>query len=125
MITDQALLRELKHTLEAEKEKLEGEIRQLSQPVSFGDDVESDFQGEEADEAEEFSTRMGEAVSLKERLNDINRALIKIENETYGICENCQKDIELDLLKQNPESRHCRTCKTEMQKNVGDSREEE
>ena len=114
MLTDKSLLQELRTKLEAEKTDLEERVRRLSQPTEFGNDVESDDLSAEADEAEEFSGTMGEATALKERLNDINRALIKITDGTYGSCETCTMDIAPDLLKEDPESRHCRACKQKM-----------
>lgn len=115
MLTDNALLQELRAKLEAEKADLEERVRRLSQPTEFGNDVESDDLGTEADEAEEFSGTMGEVAALKERLNDVNRALIKITDGTYGSCEQCTMDIAPDLLKKDPESRYCRACKQKME----------
>ncbi|MBI1960901.1 MAG: hypothetical protein HYS43_01350 [Candidatus Liptonbacteria bacterium] len=111
MLTDKVLLQELRAKLETEKADLEERVRRLSQPVELGTDVESDDLSTEADEAEEFSGNMGEVAALKERLNDVNRALIKITDGTYGSCERCTMDIAPDLLKKDPESRTCRTCK--------------
>ncbi len=114
MTIDKNTLHEMREMLIATKTSLEEEVRRLSQPVDFGNDVE-DFQSEEADEAEEFSGNMGQVLALKERLNDVNRALIKIEHETYGVCEQCQKEISLDILRQDPESRLCQECKKEIE----------
>lgn len=100
----------LKEKLEKEAGELEAQINASAKNQDFGSDIEADF-SEEADEAEEFAGSLGLQDALKSRLGDIEKALDKISNGTYGKCENCGKDIPLELLKVNPESRLCKTCK--------------
>lgn len=47
---------------------------------------------------------------LCEKLKDIEYALQKINDKTYGICENCGKDIGLARLKTLPFSKYCIKC---------------
>lgn len=47
---------------------------------------------------------------LSEKLRDIEYALDKIRNKTYGKCENCGKDISLARLKALPFSKYCLKC---------------
>jgi len=65
---------------------------------------------EEADEVEEYITLLPIEHSLELRLRDINIALKKIENGSYGKCERCGKDIKLERLKVSPEARLCSKC---------------
>ena len=46
-----------------------------------------------------------------EELDEINIALKKIENKTYGICEMCDDKIELGRLKVKPHARFCVECR--------------
>lgn len=46
-----------------------------------------------------------------EELNEINIALKKIENKTYGICEMCDDKIEVQRLKAKPHARFCVECR--------------
>lgn len=48
--------------------------------------------------------------ALEERIRAINKALDKINNGTYGICENCGKLIEEPRLKIDPTIYLCREC---------------
>lgn len=47
---------------------------------------------------------------LKNRLELVNKALKKIEENKYGICENCGKEIEEIRLNIDPATSYCRTC---------------
>ncbi|MCX5817570.1 MAG: TraR/DksA family transcriptional regulator [Proteobacteria bacterium] len=48
-------------------------------------------------------------------LKDIDNALDKIVNETYGICEECDEKINEKRLEANPVARYCITCKRQME----------
>ncbi|ETW11550.1 TraR/DksA family transcriptional regulator [Roseivivax marinus] len=43
-------------------------------------------------------------------LRAIDAALVRIENGTYGICQNCGEEISPARLKALPTSALCRTC---------------
>ena len=47
-------------------------------------------------------------------LNEINEALDKISDGSYGICTNCHKKIEKDRLDVIPETTLCATCAKEI-----------
>ena len=101
---------EFKKQLEEEAGELELKIKSFKKMPEFGSDTETDF-SEEADEAEEFSEKIGETGAYKERLADIELALDKISRNEYGKCEKCGNEIEMQVLKVNPESRLCKNCK--------------
>lgn len=48
-------------------------------------------------------------------IKKINTALAKIEDGTFGICENCGEEIALARLKARPVAAHCIQCKTKME----------
>ena len=45
-------------------------------------------------------------------IKKIKKALERIENETFGICEKCGEDISLKRLKARPVTTQCIDCKT-------------
>jgi len=47
-----------------------------------------------------------------EQYKDIADAFRKLENNTYGICEECGGDISIKRLEVNPLARYCIECKT-------------
>ncbi|OPY68408.1 MAG: RNA polymerase-binding transcription factor DksA [Syntrophorhabdus sp. PtaU1.Bin050] len=48
-------------------------------------------------------------------LKEIDNSLDKIENGTYGICEECEEKISEKRLEANPVARYCITCKRMME----------
>jgi DnaK suppressor protein len=98
-----------KAALEKERAEIIAEIAKNEKPVDFGSDI--DHFDEETDEAEETSNQLAVAQDLKLRVDDIDVALEKIQEGKYGICENCGKEIEAEILDIDPESRLCKNCK--------------
>ena len=109
MLNEQ-MLQKFKEQLEKEAGELEPKVKSLGKMTDFGNDTEGDL-SEEADEAEEFSEKIGEREAYKERLADIELALDKISRNEYGKCEKCGGEISLEVLEVNPESRLCKNCK--------------
>ena len=103
-----------KERLEAERKTLEEELGQIAR---FNTDTniweatpDQDMMGEiddndAADRFEDFEERTGMVTTLQTRLNDINRALKKVDEGNYGVCEVCNKPIEADRLDANPAAR--------------------
>lgn len=102
-------LKKYKTALERERALVAAEIARDEKPVNFGDDV--DHGDEESDKSEEMGDQLAAAQDLKNRLNEIDIALGKIQNGTYGICEKCGAPIESEILAIDPESRFCKKCK--------------
>ncbi|MBC8433287.1 MAG: RNA polymerase-binding protein DksA [Desulfobacterales bacterium] len=45
-------------------------------------------------------------------IKKIKKALERIENQTFGLCEKCGDDISIKRLKARPVTAHCIGCKT-------------
>lgn len=99
---------ESKERLLSEKARLEKELKGLS-AVDFGHDVAND--DEQTSESEQLDDNQSVADEYSARLVDIDAALEKILEGTYGKCENCDKEISEKLLRIDPESRLCESCK--------------
>ena len=58
-------------------------------------------------------------LSMRERemeiIAEINEALERIENDIYGICEECEEEISEGRLKAAPETALCIDCKKEQE----------
>ena len=61
-----------------------------------------------------FKIRMAER--NRKFLKKIDKALKKIENGTYGICEECDNEISIERLKARPVATLCIECKVELEK---------
>lgn len=92
-----------------EKENLEQQIKDLEDDADFGDDT--DHLEEETDETEEIASLISIRENFKNRLEKINKALIKIQQKNFGRCESCAQEIELVVLEAVPESEFCQSCK--------------
>ena len=44
-------------------------------------------------------------------IKKIKKALVRIENQTFGICEVCEEDISIERLKARPVTTQCIDCK--------------
>lgn len=71
-------------------------------------DTSSADRNESADQLEQYEENTGILVDLEIRYNNVKRALKKIKEGTYGICEIAKHPIEKDRLKANPAARTCK-----------------
>ena len=64
-----------------------------------------------------YETKVTNILGLqKAEIYDIDYALIKIKNKTYGICEMCDEQIDIDRLKIKPHARYCIDCREHVEK---------
>lgn len=76
-------------------------------------------QGDEGDlAANELNLNL--SLRLHERqtflLSKIDQALSKIENHTYGLCEQCEEELTVPRLKARPVATLCIACKEEQER---------
>ncbi len=102
---------QLKDKLLGDKTRLEKELETID-PRRL--EAAGESEEEQADEVEEMVSRVALAEVIRRRLRRIKSALSKMQNKTYGICENCGKEIEEKLLEIDPESRFCKECKQKL-----------
>lgn len=102
-------LEDIKKQLLDEKAAIQKDMARFKETLDFGDDI--DHGEEESDESEEMGNYLSVKKSQDARLEQIEKALVKIEEGTYGICELCGSPIDAAVLKADPESLWCRACK--------------
>lgn len=61
-----------------------------------------------ADDLEQYENNKAELDALEVQLNNVKSALKKIEENKYGVCEVCGKEIENDRLEANPSAKTCK-----------------
>ncbi len=81
-----------------------------------------DHQADEATELFEREKELGLEQTLEAHLNQVTHALQRIEDGTYGQCENCDKQIAPARLQAMPEATLCIDCKAEEEQNIPASR---
>jgi DnaK suppressor protein len=52
----------------------------------------------------------------REKVHAIDEALLRIDENEYGVCEECEEEIPLGRLKAMPFTRHCVKCKSDLEK---------
>ncbi len=103
-------LREFTGLLQKEVESIQAQLGKLGKDADFGDDADS--MEEESDETEELSNRLGIEKVLKDRLSEVQEALARVADGSYGTCKQCGASLTQEMLRLNPESSLCRECKT-------------
>lgn len=76
----------------------------------FGDKAD-----ENAQEISEYSTNLATEKILEKTLRDINSALKRMKNGTYGVCKYCKKQIGKKRMIARPVASACIYCKTKLQ----------
>jgi RNA polymerase-binding protein DksA len=99
------LLEEKKDLTEELGEVAKSEPGQGWEATSGTIEVDSADENEVADKFEEFESNKGVMDKLQKQLTEVDAALERIENGTYGICENTHKPIDRDRLEANPSAR--------------------
>lgn len=108
-----------------EKARLEHDLTQLSAPSNpKGEDSDSAFpdygnkDDENAAEVADYAANQSIEQDLGNLLRDVNSALKRIEEGTYGICKYCKKPIEEKRLLARATSSACVECKKAIMQEV-------
>jgi DnaK suppressor protein len=115
---NKAFVKEMQEQLEAEQKRLSSELAEFStKNPANASDYSTDFpnmgdkEDENAEEVATYSTNLTLERTLESSLRDVEKALSRIKNGTYGICKYCQKEIDEKRLRARPSSSSCVECK--------------
>ena len=112
----------LRSGLEAERIRLMEELKQLEASATPADERRegSPFgkREEEATEALELEKRLALKKRNREQLADVEHALHKFEEGTYGLCDNCGQPIDPERLEALSQASWCMNCKAQKAKNA-------
>jgi DnaK suppressor protein len=100
-----ATLERERRSLESELESLTAVTRDPAATIGFGKRV-----GEGTSEAIGRIERVGQADALASKLASVRRALEKLDEGTYGICDRCGTTIPDERLEARPSSVRCVRC---------------
>ena len=117
-------IEKIKKTLSARRAELMADMEEKSRVnPNEADSLSSKFPeygdkpDENAQEIMDYSTDLATEQILEKTLIEIDGALKRIENGTYGICRYCKKPIGAKRLMARPVASSCISCKTELQEN--------
>ncbi len=107
---------EYKHKLEEERQILLGELKSLGNRDTKSHEWEATIEeastenadmNSSADRFEDFEEKSALITPLEAKLNQVESALARIENSTYGKCRVCHGPIEEARLHANPAAETC------------------
>jgi DnaK suppressor protein len=100
-----SVLERTRDALVAELAELTAAPRDPMAAVSFGKRV-----GDGTAQAVERITQVDVAKKLDAKLRDVERALTKLEEGTYGVCDSCGEPIAPERLEAIPWAVFCMAC---------------
>ncbi len=121
-----AFVEEMKTRLESERESLTKELSSFANkdPKSKAADYNTKFEeygddeDENANEVADYSNKLPLENALEKEVRDIDSALKRISEGSYGICKYCDTAINEDRLRARPTSTSCIACKKTLTQEV-------
>lgn len=113
---DKKAIAKFKKILLKEREQIVGEVRQIVESSKeMGQDGIQDI-GDEAANIYNKQVLLSLNENERTRLQEVDESLDRIENGTYGICEECGEPIGIKRLEVRPVAKYCVPCKTKLEK---------
>lgn len=94
-------------------------VEALNKKYDEAIDLGSDGIQDMADEAYNIYNKnimLGKVETDALKLRLVDQALIRISNDTYGVCIECEEEIEEKRLEYVPFARYCTDCKSELER---------
>jgi len=105
----------LRSRLEIERKRLTEELEQLTASIRPANERRegSPFgkREEEATESFELEKRLALEKRIRDQLVEVEHALNKFEQGTYGLCDHCGQPIDPARLEARPQANLCLSCK--------------
>lgn len=112
----------LRSRLESELKRLTEELEQMKTSVRPSDERRegSPFgkREEEASESFELEKRLALEKRIRDQMAEIEHALQKFEQNTYGRCDSCGQPIDPARLEALPQANLCLNCKAQQAKDA-------
>ena len=105
---------QVRSRLEAERKRIQEELGQLTSSHSLDERREGSPFGkreEEATESMELEKRLALENRLKSLLTEVDRALLKLDEGTYGLCDMCNAAIDPARMEALPQAILCISCR--------------
>jgi len=113
---DKKTVARFKKILLKEREQIVGEVKQIVESSKeMGQDGIQDI-GDEAANIYNKQVLLSLNENERLRLKEVDESLDRIENGTYGICDECGGPISLKRLEVRPVAKYCVPCLTNLEK---------
>lgn len=105
----------------------EATLREISRSIKSGSEakVGEETTGDIYDQASSERDRELELILSdreRQKVHNIDDALLRMKEGEYGICEECDEEIPLGRLKAMPFTRHCVKCKSDLERLLAQTR---
>ena len=97
--------------LENRKEQIEKNIAGVEKEMDALRDLELNDEGDYASVSNDNMVENAIGVQQELELLEIDLALAKIKDGTYGICEMCEESIAIHRMKVKPHAKFCIDCR--------------
>ena len=113
---DKKTIAKFRKILLKEREHIVGEVKQIVESSKeMGQDGIQDI-GDEAANMYNKQVLLSLNENERMRLKEVDESLDRIENGTYGICEECGGPISLKRLEVRPVAKYCVPCLTKLER---------
>ena len=113
---DKKTIAKFRKLLLKQREEIVGEVKQMVESSKeMGQDGIQDI-GDEAANIYNMQVLLSLNENERMRLLEVDESLDRIENGTYGICEECGGPISLKRLEVRPVAKYCVPCLTKLEK---------
>ncbi len=111
-------LDEVRSRLKEERRRLLAELDELEKSASTAEEKRESTpfgkRDEGATETQALEKRLALEKRVRGQLDDVERALQKIEEGSYGLCDGCRRPINPERLEALPQANLCMMCKTKL-----------
>ena len=113
---DKKAIAKFRKTLLKEREQIVGDVKQIVESSKeMGQDGIQDI-GDEAANIYNKQVLLSLNENERMRLKEVDESLDRIENGSYGICEECGGPISIKRLEVRPVAKYCVPCLTKLEK---------
>ncbi len=111
-------LEEFKTILENRKEQIQKTIQDSEKEIQELKRADASDEADYATISTDSEIERTLSAKLQQELKEIDYALFKISNKTYGICEMCEEPIGIARLKVKPQAKYCIVCREIVEKSA-------
>jgi RNA polymerase-binding protein DksA len=97
-------------------------LQKLNQKIEGESEAELKDIADRSDAEEAWFTKERMSQHWKAELMQIHTALLKMEQGSFGVCEECDDEIPVKRLRVRPDAALCLNCQESMEKELGPSR---
>jgi DnaK suppressor protein len=96
--------------------ELTSELQKNSEETRNRDNMEAMDSADLADSSYSADYSLARVEAINSRIKEIDKAIERIREGNYGICELCGEDIPEGRLQVWPNARYCAQCKEDLEK---------